>query len=300
MSEDPLGECPTQPGHDVPVDVTSLRQKLFFSTVHIRAGNATAEWTGTGFFYGDTHVAIVTNRHVLEGGRRGGALPPPPDWFEFTALRRAPNGAGPMLGQGLKVRVSGPGVGTWLRHPDANIDVAVFPCAELFGRWVEMSGQQPYYHAVTPANFADLGSLDAIEDVTFVGYPNGFYDTTNLTPLARHGRTATPPELDYEGRPMYLIDAPVFAGSSGSPVFIVRDSLSPNLAGSMVLDSPRVLFVGVVAAVKVRPQVLEVVDPAQQKLIGSTVLSQELGLGIVFKPQTILEIYAEAERQGRD
>jgi len=262
---------------------------LFFSTVHIRAGNSSREWTGTGFFYGDTHVAIVTNRHVLEGA----------DWYEFTALRRTPDGTEPMLGHGLKIRVSGPGVGTWLRHPEAAIDVAVFPSAELFGRWIEMSGQQPYYRAVGSSDFADLSSLDAIEDVTFVGYPNGLYDTTNLTPLARHGRTATPPALDYEGRPTYLIDAPVFGGSSGSPVFKVVDALSPNLAGSMVLGSPRVLFLGVVAAVKVRPQVLQVVDNAQKELIGSTVLRQELGLGIVFKPQAILEVYREAERQGR-
>ena len=262
---------------------------LFFNTVHIRAGNATGEWTGTGFFYGETHVSIVTNRHVLEGA----------DWYEFTGLRRTEDGAQPMLGQALRVRVSGPGVSTWLRHPDDEVDVAVFPSADLFTRWVEMSGQQPYYHAVTPANFADFDSLDAIEDVTFVGYPNGLYDTTNFTPLARHGRTATPPALDYEGRPTYLIDAPVFGGSSGSPVFIVRDSQRPDLAGNMILESPRVLFLGVVAAVQVRPQVLDVVDSDQQTLIGQTVLRQELGLGIVFKPQAILEVFAEAEKQGR-
>ena len=262
---------------------------LFFSTVHIRAGNASSEWTGTGFFYGETHVSIVTNRHVLEGA----------DWYEFTAIRRSPDGTSPVLGQGLKVRVSGPGVGSWLAHPDDAIDVAAFPSAELFDLWVQMSGQQPYYHAVSPQNFADLHDLDAIEDITFVGYPNGLYDTANLTPLARHGRTATPPALNYEGRSAYLIDAPVFGGSSGSPVFIIRDAISPNLLGNMVLDSPRILFVGVVAAVKIRPKVLDVIEPTQQALIGSTILRQELGLGIVFKPETIGEVFAEATRLGR-
>lgn len=273
------------------MDVNTFRKMLFFSTVRIKAGNATEEWTGTGFFFGETHAQIATNRHVLEGA----------DWVEFTAIRRRPDGEGPEIGRGLAVRIEGPGVvDSWIGHPDPKVDVAIWATSHLFDRWVEMGdGQQPYYKIVRPVDFADMSSLDAIEDVTFVGYPNGFYDLANLTPIARHGRTATPPSLDYGGKPTFLIDAPVFGGSSGSPVYIVRDSLTKDSQGGTVLGAPKVLFVGIVAAVHVRPKVLEITDPAQQSIIGHTVLQQELGLGIVYKPATLLEIFDEARRLGR-
>lgn len=45
----------------------TLKKMLFFTTVQIRAGNSEVEWTGTGFFFGETHIQIATNRHVLEG-----------------------------------------------------------------------------------------------------------------------------------------------------------------------------------------------------------------------------------------
>lgn len=271
------------------MDVNSLRKSLFFTTIRIRAGNSTEEWSGTGFFFGATQPNIATNRHVLDGA----------DWIEFTALSRRPDGDGPDLGRGLPIRTYGSGLATsWVGHPNPEIDVAIFNGKELFRRWTEMAGgQQPFYKVVQPELFADMSSLDAIEDVTFVGYPGAFYDQVNLTPIARHGRTATPPTLDYEGRPLYLIDAPVFGGSSGSPVFIVQNALKNSPQGGMTLGQPRVLFAGIVAAVKVRPKVLEITDTLQQSIIGQTVLQQEIGLGIVYKPETLTETLDEARRR---
>ena len=63
--------------------------------------------------------------------------------------------------------------------------------------------------------------LNALEDIIFVGYPEGIIDQLNIVPLFRKGSTATPYFLDFESLPVFLIDATALPGSSGSPVFLV-------------------------------------------------------------------------------
>ena len=47
-------------------------------------------------------------------------------------------------------------------------------------------------------------------------------------PILRRGTTATPIALNFEGRPEFLIDAAVYPGSSGSPVFVyLPETLRP-------------------------------------------------------------------------
>jgi hypothetical protein len=53
-----------------------------------------------------------------------------------------------------------------------------------------------------------------------VGYPISLWDSVNNLPLLRRGITATHPKIDYRGKPEFLIDAAVFPGSSGSPVYL--------------------------------------------------------------------------------
>ena len=62
--------------------------------------------------------------------------------------------------------------------------------------------------------------LNAIENVVMLGYPNGLWDKKNNLPIVRRGVTATPPYIDFEGRPEFIIDCACFPGSSGSPVLL--------------------------------------------------------------------------------
>ena len=132
--------------------------------------------------------------------------------------------------------------------------------------------------------------MEAVDEVTFVGYPNGLFDSKSGTPIARRGVTATPITLDYEGWPAFLVDAPVFGGSSGSPVYSIQGGMRPNLNGALVLGEPeRASLLGVLAAVYMR-QVSGIVQalPAAQ-IVGELSMQQELDLGIVFRSSTIQE-----------
>src|SRR5690606_27633581 len=59
--------------------------------------------------------------------------------------------------------------------------------------------------------------------VTMVGYPTGLWDDVNNYPLLRKGSVATHPHIDFKGKKEFLIDIPLYPGSSGSPVLYSRE-----------------------------------------------------------------------------
>jgi len=97
-----------------------------------------------------------------------------------------------------------------------------------------------------------MDELSALEEVTFIGYPNGIYDSANKNALIRKGITSTPVWNNYLGKPNFLIDASVFPGSSGSPVFIFNQGSYPS-SGGITIGS-RLLFVGVLESTLLRKE----------------------------------------------
>ena len=128
--------------------------------------------------------------------------------------------------------------------------------------------------------------LDSIEDVIFIGYPNGLYDRTNLLPIARRGTTASPIGVDHEGLPAFLVDASVFPGSSGSPVFLIDRGLRMLRSGAIQLGghgARRVLCLGVLVAVHTRSIEGKVTEiPARV----AVTFDEPIGLGVVYKAST--------------
>lgn len=134
----------------------------------------------------------------------------------------------------------------------------------------------------------EINSLNAMEEVIFVGYPNGMWDSIHNLPILRKGITASPLQINFENRPQFLIDASVFGGSSGSPLFIVNDGAYLD-KGSICIGS-RFYFLGVVSAVYFRTQINNVEARTIPTSIIPVVENQEMiDLGIVFKSQTILD-----------
>src|SRR5664280_1563980 len=129
----------------------------------------------------------------------------------------------------------------WAGHPDPKVDVAALSLSPLLNV-MATQGTHAFFRTVdaslcvTPGRAA---KLDALESVVFVGYPSGIYDTTNLIPIIRRGMTATPIAVDYRGLPAFLVDAAVFPGSSGSPVFLFdRGAYQERSGGTVVGTRP--------------------------------------------------------------
>lgn len=253
----------------------TLAEQLFFTTCHLSVTSPSGGWVGTGFVYavetdqGAAHF-LVTNRHVLDGASD----------LTVRFIRRSADDA-PELGRATQVTVNGFSQAAWVGHPDPRVDVAVMSLHPVLSQ-MTMDGAPPFFRSVSPELCTGVGAVietDALEEVTFVGYPNGLFDTENFLPIARRGVTATPIEVDYQGAPAFLIDASVFPGSSGSPVFIVNRGMYTDRAGNTTLGS-RIACLGVLAAVHTR-SVEGAVEQVATGLVAS--FAEPIDLGIVYK-----------------
>ena len=260
-------------------------EQLFFVAVRIDTTTADGrQGSGTGFYFGHTvdgrdYSFIVTNKHVVRGMREG----------HLTFLQQ--HEQRPLLGKGFRLRIDDWDA-AWFGHPEPEVDIAICPLDALVQNVRSQYGLELYTSRVmsnlipTPA---EAQTIDAIEPVSFVGYPNGVWDSKNLLPIVRQGTTASPMEVDFDGTPCFLIDASVFGGSSGSPVFVFNQGSYAYKGGGTVVGS-RLHFVGVIARVFYRTdhnRIVAVPIPTHTQPMAEQ--TQMIDLGVVFKARTVVE-----------
>ena len=268
------------------MQVDSIAENLFFTTVKIdTVANSGGHGSGTGFLYAhrlsDTEHAIfvVTNKHVVNGMRTGS-----------LTFHKGKDGK-PDIGNGFRLDIQD-WPQAWFGHPSPDIDIAITPFIPLETFIREQNGVQLFFRCIDSGMLpsADqLEQMDAIEPITFIGYPNGVWDEANLLPIARRGTTATPLTVDFERTPRFIIDASVFGGSSGSPVFVLNQGMYTDKRGNTTVGS-RVLFVGVVAAVFFRTELNQIISvPIPTAVLPMAQQREMIDLGIVFKARTVVE-----------
>ncbi|MFJ2960184.1 trypsin-like peptidase domain-containing protein [Streptomyces sp. NPDC087270] len=248
------------------VDTTA--KELLFSTVRIVNQGHRGTSVGTGFLMTkqvdeNRHAPLlVTNKHVLEGAVR----------LTIGAIAKDPLTGDPRLGQAENFVLVNP---QWVGHPDPDVDVAVMGMVPLF-----QASERLFFKSIPttlmPSSSDDL-FFDAIEEITFIGYPNGQQDPAHLTPIVRRGTTVTPLELPFAGKPSFLVDGSVFGGSSGSPVFLLNEGVFRTGPLSTQIGN-RTVLIGVVAATLVRNQDHPIVVGHGPHIK----IAQELNLGVVY------------------
>lgn len=263
------------------MEVNSIAKKLLFNTVRVDTVlEDGSEGSGTAFVVSHTHargttIFIVTNRHLVDGVRNGGLV--------FTQKREGQ----PVIGERFQLNIED-FPAAWFLHPDPEVDLAIIPMRPLEAAANER-GVELYYHPIDSRlalNETSSRALDAFEDVLFVGYPSGVWDQVNLMPILRRGTTATPLALDFEGRKEFLIDAAVYPGSSGSPVFIYQ----PETARAAQGVGSHIHFAGVVAAVFFREEENNIVPaPVPANNHGKVMGSEMIDLGLVIKAEAVIE-----------
>jgi hypothetical protein len=235
--------------------------------------------TGTGFFMtlcesGDRSVPVlVTNKHVVMGAQRG--------TFWLT-LRKSESNA-PDIGKHHSFEL--PNFAShWHYHPA--LDLAVMPINPL----VEQGRSTGHEYFLSPLSTtliptqADLADIPALMEVVLVGYPNGLWDKTNNQPLFRSGITATHPELNYNGKPEFLIDAACFNGSSGSPVFLAQIGRTMSRSKGITIGPSVVKLLGVLYAGPMHMATGEIVAvPIGTRDVVVTAIPNNLGIVISAK-----------------
>lgn len=274
----------TRPPVETPAD------QLFYTTVFIEAFTPTSRSTGTGFLLiypasGDLlRPVLITNKHVLEGATS----------VAFTMPAEGEDGQ--PANRGTSNTVNNFSTNLWAGHPDSGVDIAAMFLGDVMTA-MGNNGAHPFYRGFTPDQLATqdfANSLDAIEQVTMIGYPSGLFDRASMLPIARRGQTATPIFNDYNNLPAFLIDASVFPGSSGSPVVLYDRGTYTTRDGTARLGT-RMALLGVVAAVHTR----QVNGVVQMVSAGVATFDDVIDLGIVFKASAIQEtVFALFEANG--
>lgn len=218
--------------------------QLLFCTVPILIQNENGNVaTATGFLFSfslnnnKSIPFLLTNLHVVEQAKK--------ILVEFHGSTNS----FPDKTRRIKVEIDGDFIKKYIPiAQSSHEDIFAMPIAGLLEQVIKQKGEIFFKSIAQSFCFTknELENCQAIETVTIIGYPKGIYDTENWLPIVRQGITATPVWNDFNGKSSFLIDAGIFPGSSGSPVFLYNQgSYATNNNGIAI--GTRLAFIGIVS-----------------------------------------------------
>lgn len=225
----------------------SIYEQLSFCTSRIETEDANGDsYSGTGFFFNfNLNVnnkivpLLITNKHVVKGMKKG--------LFRFTT---ADDDGLPNYKEHFTIEYSDNFENMWFMHPSDDVDLCVLPINPLIEA-ANKKNRRLFYRSLDNGvipNEVQKQSIDAVEEITMIGYPNGLWDSLNNMPIIRKGITATNYNLDYNGKKEFVIDAACFPGSSGSPVMLCNVGGYRDKQGNLNWGNSRVYLLGILYA----------------------------------------------------
>lgn len=263
--------------------MTLLASEIPYLTVQLVGITPQGESIGTGFFFKyKKRLFIVTNKHVVNGVTGG-------DLLLLKEQTDDQNNKKPVLGEYFSLSFNSD---SFIGHPDTGVDVAVMNISTNIVD-AESDGHQVFWKNLAKENIPDQEDIDKklspIEDVLIIGYPEGMWDSRNKLSIVRRGITATPYHVNYEKRPIFLVDTEIYAGLGGSLVLSYGSSADDDGTGSLHANR-HFMLLGILAATYQRTGEGEIrMTNIPTQRIPLAEISQLTNLGIVFKAETIVE-----------
>lgn len=203
-----------------------LSDFLMFNTVKITVCEGDCTCTGTAFYllYEDS-LYLVTCRHVVEDAEEG------------TILLQTKSQDNQNLGNPQEIRIDN-FRNIWFSEiiDEKSLDIAVCPIRLICEKTSAIKENDIAYVAIHQYNCLSQYNekIDVLDEVVFVGYPAEIESEYLRLPLIRKGIITTKFSICSDE---FLIDAPAFAGSSGSPVFLYDREVFSTNAGSKILQN---------------------------------------------------------------
>lgn len=206
-----------------PVSTQSLFVELWFGNTFLSSATAFV------VAHDCTHY-LITNWHVVTG--RDAETEKPlsattaiPDTIRVVYHMKGKLGAWVLGGEPLYLD----GVARWREHPKGRqIDVVALPLIAV-----------PENATIFPADLsladADMRIHPAMP-VSIIGFPFGL-SAGGAWPIWKTGHIATDPDVDYDNRPSFLIDATTRGGMSGSPVVARVSGVLQTRSGANVIKT---------------------------------------------------------------
>lgn len=277
----------------------SVVEQLCYNTTRIVTANSKNEThVASGFFMafdieGNENQIIpilVTNRHVVRDAQM----------LKIWVSEK--NQEGDPIDQSMVEITIMDAFSKFIMHPDPEVDLAIYPLAQLIIDAEKATNKQLYYKTfsskllMTDEKSSDL---DAVEEILMIGYPSGLWDQKNNRPIFRYGITATDPKIDYEGKREFLIDCACIQGSSGSPVLLYNRGITSNKFGKETkYDVLVAKLLGVQHSIPIRNTqgvMVKVTTPTSDDK--NPVIGLPINLGYIVKIQCIFDFVPILEKK---
>jgi hypothetical protein len=223
---------------------------LVTTPVFLRKGEELVS-QGTGFYYfhkwneESWGIYLVTNHHVLTGSAPSENKATIGNNIIFQ-FHQSPNETSKVKTIHLPLFAKH-GQPIWVNsHETPEADLAVVPLASSLYQDCKLNCICEEW-ATTNLRVSPTSS------VTLIGYPYGYYDKKNALPIWKTGNVASEPNVDFEGKPYFLIDISAFPRMSGSPVFAISHAFHVTEENIIEQGSAR-RFLGIYASMQMVEQ----------------------------------------------
>lgn len=239
---------------------------------------------GTGFYFVYEKenlkiVCLVTNYHVLTSWLPQEKQEPKGDniAFHFHKSTTTPGDI-----KVVRISLKSPnGKPIWItdpKFPDA--DYALIPLPIHIYKDCQINGISESW---AKSNL----KIRPTSNITLIGYPYGFYDKKKSLPIWKTGHVASEPTIDFDDKPLFLVDVSAFPGMSGSPVFGISYGMYETEDGATSVGGTR-KFLGIYSSMQMlkEKKFLEEIENDSQMAV---IHEESLEIGYVWKSKLILD-----------
>lgn len=186
--------------------------------------------TATGFFFtNEGKLYLITNKHVVRDDTNH-VFP------DKLRLRLHTNAQDHTQNADYDIWLYRDRKSVWREKPGVDVVAIELPSTEM----------SRFFLIALSSNFLPPKNLVLApgDEVVVIGYPRGFSDVLHNYPVVRTGAVASAYPVPFQGQPLFLVDARLHPGTSGSPV-LAKPSNVTRTAETTLVGDYHIFFLGI-------------------------------------------------------